>query len=133
MMNAPEHTEASDLKDVLEEIEAAKSKREKEMPDEKAAIEQLYQAYQRLKELGWNDARSAPKNGSAFSIIELGCTGIHRAHRDGISFWVRDDGDLWPSDPILFKRDPEDEAAYRTAIKQAVGAVIADERQRECP
>jgi hypothetical protein len=98
------------LDDILEKIEADEKARAEKMPDERAAILQMFEAVQRLKELGWNDAIYCPKDGSEFDAIEAGSTGIHRCHYDGEwpngHWWVADNGDLWPSRPILFRKTP---------------------------
>jgi hypothetical protein len=94
---------------ILKECEEAEKKRAEQMPDEKAALHQMFQAYTRLKDLGWREASYCPKDGSVFNVIEAGSTGIFRCHYDGEwpkgTWWVHDDGDLWPSRPILFKPD----------------------------
>lgn len=78
------------------------------MPDEEAAIAMFFDAYTRLKELGWNDACYCPKDRSQFLVIEAGSTGQHRCFYEGEwpfgSWWVVDDGDMYPSRPVLFKR-----------------------------
>ena len=55
-----------------------------------------------LKKLGWRHIMYAPKDRSPMLLIEPGSTGIHEGYRDEISFWICD-GDVWPSDPILWK------------------------------
>lgn len=86
------------------EAEAAREKRAADMPDERAAIRQLFDAQERLKELGWKDPIYAPKDGSALDVIELGSTGIHRAYYEGEwptgGWWIQD-GDTWPCRPAL--------------------------------
>jgi hypothetical protein len=77
------------------------------MPDESTAIHALFEAWTRLKELGWNDSTYCPKDGSTFDAIEAGSTGIHRCHYSGKwptgTWWVEASGDLWPSRPILYR------------------------------
>lgn len=91
-----------------------KARRAELMPDETAAIHALFEAWLRLKELGWNDAIYCPKDGSEFAAIEAGSTGIHRCVYEGQwptgSWWIRGDGDLYPSRPVLFKKNPPPEA-----------------------
>lgn len=93
--------------------QAAKADREKRMPDEKAALRAMQDAYTRLTELGWRDASYCPKDGSHFQAIEAGSTGIHDCSYQGEwpkgTWWIYD-GDIWPSRPILFKLYPEDQA-----------------------
>ena len=74
---------------------------------ESAAIKQLFEAYQALKLLGWNDAMYCPKDGTWFDAIEVGSTGIHECQYQGTwptgTWWIAQDGDLWPSRPVLFR------------------------------
>lgn len=53
------------------------------MPDERAAINAMFQAWYRLKELGWKEAIYCPKDGTPFDIIEAGSTGIFPAFYSG--------------------------------------------------
>jgi hypothetical protein len=84
--------------------EAAHTKRIADMPDEHSAIHRLWDAQERLKELGWKDPVYAPMDGSPLDVIELGSTGIHRAYYEGEwptgSWWIHD-GDVWPCRPAL--------------------------------
>jgi len=76
------------------------------MPDERAAIDMLQHAFERLRELGWREAMYCPKDGRVFNAIEAGSSGIHRCHYQGewpSGHYLISDGDLWPSHPILFK------------------------------
>ena len=92
--------------------EAAKASRAERMPDEKAALKAMQDAYTRLRELGWREASYCPKDGTHFQAIEAGSTGIHDANYTGEwpsgSWWIYD-GDVWPSRPILFRLYPEDQ------------------------
>lgn len=87
------------------------AKRAADMPTETDALLQLGQCYQRLKELGWNDAQYCPKDGSTFLCIEAGSTGIHEGFYSGVwpngCWWSPANGDLWPITPILFKLKQE--------------------------
>lgn len=86
------------------ETEADREKRAATMPTEQDAINALWQAYQRLKELGWNDACYAPQ-GELVNLVECGSTGIHTGYKDEKQrHWVESDHDLWPSHPVLFKK-----------------------------
>ena len=71
------------VKDFMVQIEEAKRKRAELMPTEKEALLLAFEAWKRLKELGWKEAIYCPKDGTVFSAIEA--------------------GDMWPSHPILFK------------------------------
>lgn len=98
----------SEAKSIWEAVEKTKAKRETDMPTDKDALVTMFQAYQRLKDLGWREACYCPKDGSVFSVIEAGSTGIFDCHYEGKwptgSYWVHDAGDLYPSRPILFKK-----------------------------
>lgn len=91
---------------LLDSIEKEKNARAEKMPDEKAALLQMFEAYQRLKELGWNDAIYCPKDGTMFSAITQGSTGIHECNYTGEwpkgSWWIYD-GDVWPARPMLWR------------------------------
>ena len=77
------------------------------MPDEKTAIAMFFEAWQRLKELGWQEAQYCPKDGSTFDAIEAGSTVIHRCHYEGQwptgTYWVESHFDLYPSRPVLWR------------------------------
>lgn len=109
--------------EIMAHIAAREAKRAADMPDERAAIDAMFEAFQRLKELGWREARYCPKDGSSFDVIEPGSTGIHRGHYEGTwptgSWWLEDGGDLWPSRPILFRLDPEAEAERKAKMADA--------------
>lgn len=89
------------------EAEAQASKRAADMPDENAALRVMFNAYQRLRELGWGEAIYCPKDGTYFDAIEAGSMGVHACTYWGEwpkgGWWVADDNDLWPSHPILFR------------------------------
>ena len=82
----------------------AKAERAERLPDEAACLRALADGVHRLQELGWRDASYAPTDSSPLQLIEAGSTGIHDGYRDTERrFWITDDGDLWPSRPILFR------------------------------
>ena len=90
-----------------ERAEALKAKRAADMPTEDAALTAMFQAWLRLKELGWNEAIYCPKDGTPFKAIEPGSSGIHDCIYMGEwpsgGWWSQSEGDLWPSRPCLFK------------------------------
>jgi len=93
-----------DLEALWAECEGARRTRAADMPTEQRAINKLFEAWLRLKELGWNDAIYAPKDGTEVLFIECGSTGIHEGHMDEKRrIWLHDDGDLAPSHAVLFK------------------------------
>lgn len=84
------------------------------MPNEKSAISMLFDAYDRLRELGWREAIYCPKDGTHFQVIEAGSTGVFDAMYEGKwpngHWWICEDGDMCPSRPVLFRLYPEDQA-----------------------
>ena len=100
-----------EAKALLAACDAADKKRAEDMPNEKAAVQAMMEAWVRLKELGWREAEYCPKDGTPFLAIEPGSTGFHERHYDGDwpdgHWWVCDDSDMWPSRLILFKPLPE--------------------------
>lgn len=87
---------------ILAAVDAADKRRAEEMPDEKAAINKLFDAWLRLKELGWKEACYCPKDGTDFQIIEAGSTGIFDAHYSG----------KWP-DGYIISHDDHDSYSSR--------------------
>lgn len=87
--------------------DAAKARRTELYPTEQDAIRGMWEAYQRLRELGWREAIYCPKDGTYFDAIEAGSTGIHDCTYHGEwpkgSWWVAADNDMWPSHPILYR------------------------------
>lgn len=70
--------------------------------EEQALLIALFSAYDNLRRLDWREAVHAPQLVKLW-LIEPGSTGVHEGYRDGSSFWVRDNNDIYPSSPILFK------------------------------
>ena len=108
---------------IIAEVNARRAARAAAMPDEKSAIKTMFDAFDRLRELGWREAVYCPKDGSPFEVIEPGSTGIFRCHYEGEwpdgSWWLECDGDIYPSRPILFRLYPEDEAKRKAAMEAA--------------
>ncbi len=100
------------------------------MTTEKAALLKLFEAYQELKRLGWNDVMYCPKDGTWFDAIEVGSTGIHDCHYEGTwpngHWWVADAHDLRPSRPALFR-----ERKKRSESATATNAVDPSAQLRE--
>ena len=102
-----------------------KRQREEKMPDEKAAILVLFDAWQRLKELGWTGGVYCPKDGTHFRAIELGSTGIFDCVCEGewprCTWMTYDEHDVYPSSraPALIKLYPEDQAKYDARLAEA--------------
>ena len=91
-------------------IEEGKKRRADLMPTEQDAVKALWEAQQRLRELGWKDAQYAHAKEHGY-LIEIGSSGIHEGYTDDQRrWWIPDEGDLWPSKPILYKpRDTSSE------------------------
>src|SRR6266404_4767598 len=53
------------------------------MPTEQSAIEAMFSAWARLKQLGWREACYCPKDRSTFLAIEPGSTGIFNCIYEG--------------------------------------------------
>lgn len=97
----------SEADEIWASIEKDRERRERELPTLEDCLRVFGDLHTRLKELGWNDAIYCPKDGSLFDVIEFGSTGIHTCHYEGEwptgSWWVRDAGDFWPSQPTMFR------------------------------
>lgn len=90
--------------------EAEDKRRAEAMPDEQSALKAMFDAWYRLKELGWREVIYCPKDGTPFKVIEAGSTGIFDASYSGE--WpdgylnVHDGHDTYsgrPGGTILFK------------------------------
>lgn len=94
---------------ILAASDAAKAKRATDMPTEVDAARAMWSAYQRLRELGWRETCYGPTN-KTVRLIEPGSSGIHQGSRHNEwpekTWWIEDIGDLWPSNPCLFKELP---------------------------
>ena len=108
-----------------ESAEAEKNRRATQMPDEHVAIRAMWDAWYRLKELGWQEAMYCPKDGTKFKVIENGSTGIFDCVYEGKwpeGYWTTfDEHDSYPSSiaPALFKLYPEDQARYDEKMRDA--------------
>ncbi len=103
----------------FEECVEKETRRAEKMPTEKDALIQMHEAYQRLSDLGWSNACYCPKDGSMFSAIEAGSTGIHKCKYEGIwpkgTWWIYD-GDVWPSRPILWRKREKSDPEYNRCL-----------------
>lgn len=69
--------------------------------EEMALLQQLADAFNGLKKIGWREANYAPER-LLLEVIEVGSTGIHDARMDhDRHFWINGDD---PSRPILFRK-----------------------------
>ncbi len=93
-----------------------------QMPDEAAALNVMFQAHERLKQLGWRDVLYCPRDGSEWEFCGPGSTGIHPGYRDEQGrFWVSGGGDIWPADPSLFRAVQARSATERDATVSGQG------------
>ena len=96
---------------LMQEIDAKKAEIAARRPDERSCLIAMTEAFHRLKDFGWREAIYCPKDGTPFDAIEAGSSGVHPCHYEGSwptgSWWVADDGDIWPSHPILFRPTPK--------------------------
>lgn len=99
---------------------AAEAKRAADMPDVETALRALTDAHHRLKELGFREAQyGRRKDFKMVELIEPGCSAVCRGYwryhsndeLQGGCFWIPDDGDEWPSHPILFRELPTGDKA----------------------
>jgi hypothetical protein len=60
-------------------------KRATDMPDATSALSVICNAMQRMRELGWKEAKYCPKDGSAFAVCEFGSSGIWRGVKPSTS------------------------------------------------
>lgn len=103
------HIDQEAVEKLWAEAQAAQRTRAANMPTESKAIHALFDAWYRLKELRWREAMYVPRDGTLCEFIECGSTGIHRGHADENGrVWLHDDGDMWPSNPVLFRPVPHD-------------------------
>lgn len=71
---------------------------------ERKLLDEMFAAFDGLRRQGWSEANYAPI-GPDLWLIEAGSTGVHRGRRNqDHSFWVADDCEIYPSNPILFRR-----------------------------
>jgi len=96
----------SEAEAIMKSVDEAKARRAALMPTEEDAARAMWEAYYRLKELGWREPCYGP-TGETVRLIEPGSSGIHSGYRMNPwpekTWWI--DGD-YPSNPCLFKPLP---------------------------
>lgn len=104
---------ASEAAAIMAAVDEAKRRRAELMPTERDAVRAMWEAYHRLEELGWRNATYCPRDGRTLLFIEAGSSGIHEGHCDDPdtahrrpTVWLHDHGDLWPSQPVLYREPP---------------------------
>lgn len=126
---------------IWKRVEEQKTKRATDVPDEKSAINAMFDAWLRLKELGWREGMYAPKDGSTFKIVELGSTGIFDCYSHGdwpyCMWFTSDEHDIYPSSqaPAMFRLLPEDQAKYDARMAEAKARYSREtiNKDRPCP
>lgn len=95
---------------LLKRVDELKAQRAADMPTEQDAVNALWNAQQRLKELGWCDPRewNASKlraEGVEAMLVEFSSSGIHRGYYHAVNgkdtWWIGPDGS--PSSPCLVR------------------------------
>jgi hypothetical protein len=110
---------------IWEESERRRTDRAARMPDEKSALNAMFEAFDRLREIGWREGMYAPKDGTMFQIIEGGSTGIFECSYSGEwpnGYWITyADGETYCSSsaPLLYRLSPEDEAKRNAKMAAA--------------
>ena len=123
---------ADEAKAIWEAAEKAQADRAIRMPDEKTAIHAMFDAWQRLKELGWREGQYSPRDGTLFKTIEIGSTGIFDGDCHGewpnCTWTTYDERDAYPSShpPTLFKLYPEDQAKEDASKAEARARYAAE-------
>lgn len=116
MQTRHEPLRKSEADAIMAAVDEAKRRRAELMPTEQDAARMMWEAYHRLEELGWRNATYCPRDGRTLLFIEAGSSGIHEGHCDDEdrahrrpTVWLHDAGDLWPSQPVLYREPPNAE------------------------
>lgn len=82
-------------------------------------LQQMLNAFDGLRSIGWREGVYAPKDGTRFLSIEAGSTGVFVCYwwdndrmKEGGRFWSEAHGDLWSVNPILWKPMPGSNQPY---------------------
>lgn len=113
---------------IMARVDAAKAAREAKFPTTEDAVRGLWDAWYRLKELGWRDTQYAPADDRPKQTISIGSTGIHQARcqsrteagREHEKWWWHDDGhDTWPHKPLFYMPDAQEAEEDRVRMEAA--------------
>ena len=111
---------------ILAAVDAARERRAATFPTPEACARGLWDAWYRLKELGWKEARYAPPDGREKQTVSIGSSGIHsarcmaRTDREGENWWWADEaGDTWPHSPTLYLPDEQETTEYNARMEKA--------------
>lgn len=100
---------------IMAQVEASKARRAELYPDAEACAKALWDAWYRLKELGWKEPMYAPADARLKKTVSAGSSGIHDAYCDHIDpdcrrhWWHPSEGDLWPHKPLLYYPDEQEQ------------------------
>ena len=95
----------SEANEIMARIEASNKRRAELMPTEKDAAKMLFEAWYRLKELGWKETCYGPTNQPVL-VVEPGSSGLHKAIRHEPwpeKTWWSFDSEMYPMNPCLFR------------------------------
>lgn len=95
----------SEAAELMARVEAKTKQRAELMPTEQDAARMLFQAWYRLKELGWRETMYGPTNEPVL-VVEPGSSGLHKAIRNEKwpeKTWWSCDSDMYPMNPCLFR------------------------------
>jgi hypothetical protein len=132
-------------KALWESAQAAGEKRAEAMPDSRAALSVLFDAHQRLRDLGWREGIYCPKDGSTFAVAMLGSTGMWTGWYSGDwpkgflmaageansphgSFW-KPLADLTEAETLRLHECDEAERRHNDRIARSMGAIFDDEAE----
>lgn len=143
----------ADADKILALCDAQQAERTARYPTAEDAVRGMCDAHHRLREMGWREATYAPPDGKLKRVIEAGSSGIHegyceaRPDRPGAKWWwLPSEGDLWPSNPILYypgdderlfappgqdkpsgpPPEPDQQSAVAVALERAAGVCDAE-------
>ncbi len=68
---------------LIANVEANEARKAELMPTTQEAVRLMFDAYDRLRKLGWSQGCYCPKDGTEFAIIQHGSTGIFTGHYQG--------------------------------------------------
>ena len=89
---------------------------------------------EKLRTMGFSDPMYA-KDNETIRIVEFGSAGVHWGYRmkETQSFWIMDNNDLWPSDPLMFReltaeeKEQEEKGLIGKGLKEFVPSLGANE------
>jgi hypothetical protein len=73
----------AEAKDIWEAVEKNTARKAEMMPTSKEAISLMFDAFDRLRTLGWRGGAYCPKDGTPFAAIQHGSTGIFTGSFNG--------------------------------------------------